>query len=97
MFQKNKLALLRLQEEEKAKAQHLLEKAELDLLYHLSPDGVLLDLQAIASISSIKHSGLPLDFFESAYMGPCPYRYAKIRYPDLESSIEGLKKYLKKA
>ena len=97
MFQKNKLALLRLQDEEKAKAQHLLEKAELDLPYHLSPDGVLLDLQTIASISAIKHSGLPLDFFESAYMGPCPYRYAKIRYPDLEASIEGLKKYLKKA
>ena len=97
MFQKNRLALLRLQEEEKEKAQHLLEKAGLGLPYLLTPGGILLDLKTLTSISSLKHSGLPLDFFESAYIDPCPYRYAKIRYQDLEASIEGLKKYLKKA
>ena len=97
MFQKNRLALLRLQEEEKEKAQHLLEKAGLGLPYLLTPGGILLDLKTLTSISSLKHSGLPLDFFESAYIDPCPYRYAKIRYQDLEASIDGLKKCLKKA
>ena len=97
MFQKNRLALLRLQEEEKENAQHLLEKSGLGLPYLLTPGGVLLDLKTLTSISSLKHSGLPLDFFESAYIDPCPYRYVKIRYQDLEASIEGLKKYVKKA
>ena len=97
MFQKNRLALLRLQEEEKEKAQHLLEKAGLGLPYLLTPGGILLDLKTLTSISSLKHSGLPLDFFESAYIDPCPYRYVKIRYQDLEAFIEGLKKYVKKA
>ena len=62
MFQKNRQALLRLQEEEKENAQHLLEKSGLGLPYLLTPGGVLLDLKTLTSISSLKHSGLPLDF-----------------------------------
>ena len=97
MFQKNKLALLRLKEHEKEKAQLLLKKAELDFQYQLTADGVLFDIQKSKSIGSLKHSKLPLDFFESAYINTCPYQYTKIKYDDLESNIEKLKDYFKKA
>ena len=97
MFQKNKLALLRLKEHEKEKAQLLLKKAELDFQYQLTADGVLFDIQKSKSIGSLKHSKLPLDFFESAYINTCPYQYTKIKYEDLESNIEKLKNYFKKA
>ena len=97
MFQKNKLALLRLKEHEKEKAQLLLKKAELDFQYQLTADGVLFDIQKSKSIGSLKHSKLPLDFFESAYINTCHYQYTKIKYEDLESNSEKLKDYFKKA
>ena len=54
--------------------------ADSSLLHHLVliHDGVLLDLSQVKSIATLKHSGLSLDFFEDAYIGPCPYQLAKI-------------------
>ena len=95
MFEKNRLALLHLQEEEARKAQTLLEQAQLPLASYLTKDGVLLDLRSLSSVSALKHSSLPLDFFEQSYLSSCPYQYAKLSYDNLEENVEKLKDYLK--
>ena len=68
MFEKNRLALLQLQEEEVQNAQTLLEQAQLPLSSYLTKDGILLDLRSLSSVSALKHSSLPLDFFEPSYL-----------------------------
>ena len=95
MFEKNRLALLQLQEEEARKAQILLEQAQLPLSSYLTKDGILLDLRSLSSVSALKHSSLPLDFFEQSYITSCPYQYAKLPYDNLEENVEKLKDYLK--
>lgn len=95
MFEKNRLALLQLQEEEARKAQILLEQAQLPLSSYLTKDGILLDLRSLSSVSALKHSSLPLDFFEQSYLANCPYQYAKLSYDNLEEKLEKLKDYLK--
>ena len=95
MFEKNRLALLQLQEEEARKAQILLEQAQLPLSSYLTKDGILLDLRSLSSVSALKHSNLPLDFFEQSYLTSCPYQYAKLPYDNLEENLEKLKDYLK--
>ena len=95
MFEKNRLALLQLQEEETRKAQILLEQAQLPLSSYLTKDGILLDLRSLSSVSALKHSNLPLDFFEQSYLTSCPYQYAKLPYDNLEENVEKLKDYLK--
>ena len=95
MFEKNRLALLQLQEEEARKAQTLLEQAQLPLAIYLTKDGILLDLRSLSSVSALKHSSLPLDFFEQSYLTSCPYQYAKLPYDNLEENVEKLKDYLK--
>ena len=95
MFEKNRLALLQLQEEEAKKAQTLLERAQLPLDSYLTKDGVLLDLRLLSSVSALKHSILPFDFFEQSYLASCPYQYAKLHYENLEENLEKLKDYLK--
>lgn len=95
MFEKNRLALLQLQEEEARKAQILLEQAQLPLASYLTKDGILLDLRSLSSVSALKHSSLPLDFFEQSYLTSCPYQYAKLPYDNLEENLEKLKAYLK--
>ena len=95
MFEKNRLALLQLQEEEARKAQILLEQAQLPLASYLTKDGILLDLRSLSSVSALKHSSLPLDFFEQSYLTSCPYQYAKLPYDNLEENVEKLKDYLK--
>ncbi|QLB52080.1 PLP-dependent aminotransferase family protein [Streptococcus sanguinis] len=95
MFEKNRLALLQLQEEEARKAQILLEQAQLPLTSYLTKDGILLDLRSLPSVSALKHSSLPLDFFEQSYLTSCPYQYAKLPYDNLEENVEKLKDYLK--
>ena len=95
MFEKNRLALLQLQEEEARNAQILLEQAQLPLSSYLTKDGILLDLRSLSSVSALKHSNLPLDFFEQSYLTSCPYQYAKLPYDNLEENVEKLKDYLK--
>ncbi|MCY7018982.1 PLP-dependent aminotransferase family protein [Streptococcus sanguinis] len=95
MFEKNRLALLQLQEEEARNAQKLLDQAQLPLSSYLTKDGILLDLRSLPSVSALKHSGLPLDFFEQSYLASCPYKYAKMPYDNLEENVEKLKDYLK--
>lgn len=94
MFEKNRLFLLNKQEKEVMRAKKLLSENQLKLSYFLNRDGILLDLRGLKSVSSFKHSNLPLDFFESSYIHDCPYQYAKIRYENLEKTLQHLNKYL---
>jgi len=54
-------------------------------------DGVLLDLRRYPKIASLKHSQLGLDFFEEAYLGACPYQFAKVSLDNLENVLDYLK------
>ena len=94
MFEKNCFALFNQQEKEVMRAKKLLSENQLKLSYFLNRDGILLDLRGLKSVSSFKHSNLPLDFFESSYIHDCPYQYAKIRYENLEKTLQHLNKYL---
>ena len=96
MFEKNRLGLLNRLETEKTKAQFLLDDLHFPLPHQLTTDGVIFDLQSLPSVSSLKHSKLPLDFFESSYIQPCPYRYAKLGFDDLKENLEKFKEYLKR-
>ncbi|KXT83820.1 putative transcriptional regulator of pyridoxine metabolism [Streptococcus sp. DD11] len=91
MFEKNRLALLQLQEREAERAQQLADQAQLALPVYPTKDGLLLDLRPLPSVSALKHSGLPLDFFETSYASDCPYHYAKLAYDGLEENLEKLK------
>ena len=96
MFEKNRLALLNQLEIEKNAAQKLLDSIHFPLPHQLTTDGVIFDLQSLSSVSSLKHSKLPLDFFENSYIQTCPYHYAKLRFDGLKENLEKLKDYLKK-
>ena len=96
MFEKNRLALLQQQEKEMAQAQEILKRCQLPLPCYLTKNGLLLDLRQLQSVAALKHSSLPLDFFENSYSQTCPYHYAKLPYQDLEENLEKLKGYLKK-
>lgn len=67
------------------------------LLPHLTltHDGVLVDLHQIKSLAALKHSGLSLDFFEAAYITPCPYQLAKIQSADVANVLPKLTPFLK--
>ena len=60
MFEKNRLSLLNQQEKELTRARKLLSQNQLKLPYFLNRDGILLDLRGLKSVSSLKHSNLPL-------------------------------------
>ena len=94
MFEKNRLSLLNQQEKELTRARKLLSQNQLKLSHFINRDGILLDLRGLKSVSSLKHSNLPLDFFEASYIQDCPYQYAKIKYEDLEKTLEHLNEYL---
>lgn len=94
MFEKNRLSLLNQQEKELTRARKLLSQNQLKLSHFINRDGILLDLRGLKSVSSLKHSNLPLDFFEANYIQDCPYQYAKIKYEDLEKTLEHLNEYL---
>ena len=94
MFEKNRLFLLNKQEKEVMRAKKLLSENQLKLSYFLNRDGILLDLRGLKSVSTLKHSNLPWDFFEASYIHDCPYQYAKIRYENLEKTLQHLNKYL---
>ena len=68
------------------------------LLPHLTltHDGILLDLHQVKSLAALKHSGLPLDFFEAAYITSCPYQLAKIKSADVANVLPKLTPFLKR-
>ncbi|GGE36631.1 aminotransferase-like domain-containing protein [Streptococcus himalayensis] len=93
MFEKNRLSLLHQQEKEQLLAEQLLKQTPPPCPAVMSRDGLILEIRTANSISALKHSQLPLDFFEDAYLHTCPYRYAKISYQDLPEALTQLQNY----
>lgn len=80
MFAKNRQLLLSMEEKQELSIKNALKQSPLPLPYHLSSRGILLDLRGQTKIPQLKHSYLPLNFFESSYLNPCPYDYAYLPY-----------------
>ena len=91
LFEKNRLARLVLQEKNQDFIHKLLKAYPISLPNYPLHDGVLLDLRDYLKIASLKHSPLNLDFFESSYIGTCPYHFAKVPFENLEATLKYLK------
>jgi len=91
LFEKNRLARLALQEKSQEYIQQLLHNYPISLPIYPLHDGVLLDLRDYPKIASLKHSPLNLDFFESSYIGTCPYHFAKVPFENIEATLNYLK------
>lgn len=91
LFEKNRLARLALQEKSQRHIQQLLKNYPIPLPCYPLHDGLLIDLRSYAKIASLKHSSLNLDFFESSYIGTCPYHYVKVPIENLEATLKYLK------
>ena len=90
MYLTNKKRLLTRKKEEEASLKTLMIQSPLLPHLSLTHDGILLDLHQVKSLAAIKHSGLPLDFFEAAYITPCPYQLAKIQSADVAKVLPKL-------
>ena len=91
LFEKNRLARLLLQEKNQDFIHKLLKAYPISLPNYPLHDGLLLDLSNYPKIASLKHSSLNLDFFESSYIGTCPYHFAKVPFENLEATLKYLK------
>ena len=91
LFEKNRLARLVLQEKNQDFIHKLLNAYPISLPNYPLHDGLLLDLRNYPKIASLKHSSLNLDFFESSYIGTCPYHFAKVPFENLEATLKYLK------
>ena len=91
LFEKNRLARLALQEKSQEHIQQLLHNYPISLPIYPLHDGVLLNLRDYPKIASLKHSPLNLDFFESSYIGTCPYHFAKVPFENIEATLKYLK------
>ena len=91
LFEKNRLARLVLQEKKQAQIQKLLKSNPINLPTYPLHDGLLLDLKQYSKITSLKHSSLGLDFFETSYLSTCPYHFAKVPLEKIETTLDYLK------
>ena len=91
LFEKNRLARLSNQEAYQKQIEERLTKTSCSLPHFPLHDGLLLDLRQYPNIASLKHSQLGLDFFEKAYLGACPYQFAKVSLENLENVLNYLK------
>ena len=91
LFEKNRVARLAIQEKSQDHIQKLLKAYPISLPSYTLHDGVLLDLRNYPKIAGLKHSPLKLDFFESSYIGTCPYHFAKIPFERLDETLNYLK------
>ena len=91
LFEKNRLAILTLQENYQTRIKKVLEENTCPLTHYPLHDGLLLDLRNYPKIASLKHSSLKLDFFEKAYLDACPYQFAKVTLENLEELLQYIK------
>ena len=91
LFEKNRLARLANQEAYQKQLEERLANTPCPLPHFPLHDGLLLDLRQYPKIASLKHSQLGLDFFEEAYLGACPYQFAKVSLENLEKVLDYLK------
>ena len=94
MFAKNKGLLHQQQAIQTEQATSLLYQHSLPIPAWPVIGGVLLDLRQVSSIARLKHSGLPLRFFESAYIQTCPYAFTRIEQDKLEEVLPQIIAYL---
>ena len=94
MYLTNKKRLLARKKEEEASLKTLMAPSPLLPHLTLTHDGILLELDQVQSLASLKHSGLPLDFFEAAYITSCPYQLAKIKSADVANVLPKLTNFL---
>ena len=90
MYLTNKKRLLARKKEEEERLKTLMDQSSLLPHLTLTHDGILLDLHQVKSLAALKHSGLPLDFFEAAYITSCPYQLAKIKSADVANVLPKL-------
>ena len=90
MYLTNKKRLLARKKEEEASLKTLMAQSPLLPHLTLTHDGILLELSQVQSLAALKHSGLPLDFFEAAYIASCPYQLAKIKSADVTNVLPKL-------
>ena len=90
MYLTNKKRLLARKKEEEASLKTLMTQSPLLPHLTLTHDGILLELGQVQSLAALKHSGLPLDFFEAAYITSCPYQLAKIKSADVANVLPKL-------
>ena len=81
------MRLLARKNEEEASLKTLMAQSPLLPHLTLTHDGILLELSQVPSLAALKHSGLPLDFFEAAYITTCPYQLAKIKSADVTNVL----------
>ena len=91
LFEKNRLARLVGQDRYQKQLEEIVNRLPCPLPHFPLHDGVLLDLTHYPKIASLKHSQLGLDFFEDAYLGACPYQFAKVSLENLEKVLNYLK------
>ena len=91
LFEKNRLARLVGQDRYQKQLEEIVNRFPCPLPHFPLHDGVLLDLTHYPKIASLKHSQLGLDFFEEAYLGACPYQFAKVSLENLENVLNYLK------
>ena len=90
MYLTNKKRLLARKKEEEESLKTLMDQSSLLPHLTLTHDGVLVDLHQVKSLAALKHSGLSIDFFEAAYITPCPYQLAKIQSADVAKVLPKL-------
>ena len=90
MYLTNKKRLLARKREVEASLKTLMAQSPLLPHLTLTHDGILLGLSQVQSLAALKHSGLPLDFFEAAYIASCPYQLAKIKSADAANVLPKL-------
>ena len=90
MYLTNKKRLLARKKEEEERLNTLMDQSSLLPHLTLTHDGILLELSQVQSLAALKHSGLPLDFFEAAYITACPYQLAKIKAADVANVLPKL-------
>ena len=95
MYLTNKKRLLARRKEEETNLKTLISQSSLLSQLTLNHDGVLVDLSHVRSLAALKHSGLPLDFFEAAYIANCPYQLVKIKSADVACVLPELSSLFK--
>jgi transcriptional regulator, GntR family len=95
MYLTNKKRLLARRKEEETNLKTLISQSSLLSQLTLNHDGVLVDLSHVRSLAALKHSGLPLDFFEAAYIANCPYQLVKIKSADVARVLPELSSLFK--
>ncbi|KXT77364.1 putative transcriptional regulator of pyridoxine metabolism [Streptococcus sp. DD10] len=96
MYGKNRLDRLKKMREQQKEIQNDYAGLGLELKVHYLPNALLLELDDSIQLPALKHSNIPLDFFEQAYLSSCPYQFAKLDYEIAKKYLPQIQLYIKK-